>query len=718
MSEFQVIQPGSISEWAWQEKYRFGNEASIDDTFRRVATWLAGAEPADERAGWAETFYAAMRDFEFLPAGRILAGAGTDRQVTASNCFVMGRIEDSLDGIMSALREAALTLKQGGGVGMDFSTLRPRGAPVKGVDSVSSGAVSFMDLWNTMCGTIRSAGDRRGAQMGCLRVGHPDIEEFIAAKSVAGRLTNFNLSVLITDDFMRAVETGALWSLVFDGKHYGTVDARGLWDRITALTYEHAEPGVLFIDRMNEDNPLRYCETLYATNPCGEEPLPPYGACILGSINLARLVARPFERTAVLDFNRLRRLVSVAVRMLDNVNDLSNYPLSQQREEARLKRRIGLGITGLADALILLGQRYGSGQAVALVDKIMDEIRRSAEVASQALGAEKGSFPLFEAEHYGCSHRRNSHLLSIAPTGTISLVAGNISGGIEPTFEWTYKRRVLQDDGSHREWMAESYAARLANHLGVAPMGDAWVTTDDLGVEEHLTMMAAAQAHVDAAISKTVNCPGDMPLAAFRDVYRRAYDLGLKGCATYRPSPTRGAVLVRDKPEPPEPLMTDGNVTRLSEPLVRPEMLHGTTYKIKPTEHALYVTVNDMVIAGRRRPFELFLSSKEAEGHAWRVALSRMISAILRKGGEVGFVADELRAVFDPRGGWWQDGRYIASQPAAIGEVLARHMQGLGLLEGAIAPAAAKRHCPKCQTGGLIAREGCLNCDRCDYSKC
>lgn len=727
----RVIEPGSVSEDTWQKKYRYwpsngsGGDVTPLDMHRRVARWLASAEAEPQR--WELAFLDAMRNWEFIPAGRILAGAGTNRDVTACNCFVMGTIEDSLDGIYSALREAALTLKAGGGIGMDFSTLRPRGAVVRGVDSVSSGAVSFMASWHTMCGTIISAGARRGAMMGTLRCDHPDIEEFIDAKRQPGRLTNFNLSVLVTDAFMSAVDADAEWPLSFGGTVYKMVRARELWDRITRSTYDYAEPGVIFIDKVNARNPLNYCETIYSSNPCGEQILPPYGACILGSINLARLVRNSFEESSTFDFDRLDQLVDVAVRALDNVVTLSKYPLPQQRQEADAKRRIGLGITGLADALIMMGIRYGGDAAVEVVSDVMQGIRKRAEFSSVLIGEEKGSFPLFSAEHYGVEHRRNSHLLSIAPTGTISLVAGNVSGGIEPVFGWSFQRNILQADGTRKTVRVEDYAYRLAREMGKPTTGPEWVTAAELGVAAHIDMVAAAQEHVDAGISKTINCASDMGFDAFQGVYRKAYDQGLKGCTTYRPNANVDAVLVADvRPAAEAPAVQPvpvaaGNVVRLSEPLARPEVLHGSTYKIKPggSEHALYVTINDVEVGGRRRPFELFLASKEADGYPWRVALARALSAVFRKGGEVGFLADELKQVFDPRGGWWEGGKLVASQPAAIGLVLERHMRGLGLIEQAEVPiAVAGRHCPKCQTGRLIFSEGCHSCDSCDYTKC
>src|SRR5215472_15338669 len=383
---------GSISQQIWDMKYRLrlpsGEvvDKTIEDTWRRVAEALATAER--DAAPWVDRFYAAMTDFKFLPAGRVVAGAGSKRTgVTLFNCFVMGTIPDNMGGIFAHLREAALTMQQGGGIGYDFSTLRPRGAPVKGVGADASGPLSFMDVWDAMCRTIMSAGYRRGAMMATLRCDHPDIEDFIAAKREPGRLRMFNLSVLVTDAFMKAVEENAPWELSFGGTVWKVLPARELWDKIMRATYSYAEPGVIFIDRINRSNNLAYCETISATNPCGEQPLPPYGACLLGSINLARLVEDPFTPEARLDLNRLRRLVPDCVRLMDNVIDISQFPLPQQQEEARQKRRIGLGVTGLADALILCGLRYGSAAAVAATESWLGTIQREAYIASSALAA-------------------------------------------------------------------------------------------------------------------------------------------------------------------------------------------------------------------------------------------------------------------------------------------------------------------------------------------
>ena len=454
-----------IAEQIWDMKYRFKEadgtplDGTVEDTWRRIARALAVVEKDADH--WENEFYGALEDFKFLPAGRITAGAGTARKVTLFNCFVMGTIPDSMGGIFDMLKEAALTMQQGGGIGYDFSTIRPKGALVTGVAADASGPLSFMDVWDSMCRTIMSAGSRRGAMMATMRCDHPDIEDFITAKSDAARLRMFNVSVLVTDPFMEAVKANGSWDLVFDGKVYQTVKARDLWNKIMRSTYDYAEPGVIFIDRINKANNLGYCETIAATNPCGEQPLPPYGACLLGSINLARLVKDPFEAGADLDVDGLSKLVATAVRMMDNVVDASEFPLPQQAQEAQAKRRIGLGVTGLADALLMTGLRYGSDEAARQTDRWLHAIARAAYLASVELAKEKGAFPLFDADPFLASDAmmqmdddvrdqirthgiRNALLTSIAPTGTISLYAGNVSSGIEPVFAYAYTRKVCK----------------------------------------------------------------------------------------------------------------------------------------------------------------------------------------------------------------------------------------------------------------------------------
>ncbi|HEX6092745.1 MAG TPA: ribonucleoside reductase, partial [Dongiaceae bacterium] len=748
-----------------------------------------------------DRFYDALRDFRFLPAGRILAGAGTNRTVTLFNCFVMGTIPDDMGGIFAQLREAALTMQQGGGIGYDFSTLRPRGAPVKGVGADASGPLSFMDVWDAMCRTIMSAGHRRGAMMATLRCDHPDIEAFIEAKREPGRLRMFNLSVLVTDAFMTAIKEDAPWELKFSGTTFKVLRARDLWDKIMRATYAYAEPGVIFIDRINRRNNLNYCETISATNPCvtgdtlvltdrgeiridqmlsgqhfvvgadglphrvsqsfvtgtkpvyrlttesgrslrltadhlvattrgdipalqlvegdallvatgavqmvanggfapvpliadrflklesdgvetvydltepdthhfiangilihncGEQPLPPYGACLLGSVNLAALVKEPFTDKAHIDAQELEDLARIAVRMMDNVTDVSGFPLPQQDAEAQAKRRIGLGVTGLADALIMCQLRYGSAASVAMTEVWMRALRRAAYLASVELAKEKGAFPLYDKDKYLAGESigeleedvregiaahgiRNALLTSIAPTGTISLFADNVSSGLEPVFSFKYTRNVLMPDGSRQSEEVSDHAYRLFRRLKgeTAPLPDYFVDSQQLSPGDHVIMQAAVQKYIDSSISKTINCPADLSFEAFKDVYLQAYELGCKGCTTYRPNEITGAVLeVKDgkKAESPQqaelPLpaaMTRpkdiyeaGGVIYMTRPLDRPEALPGQTYKLRwpESEHAVYVTINDVIQDGRRRPFEIFINSKNMEHYAWTVGLT------------------------------------------------------------------------------------------------
>ncbi|MGR3321564.1 MAG: adenosylcobalamin-dependent ribonucleoside-diphosphate reductase [Pseudooceanicola sp.] len=824
-----------IAEQVWDMKYRLKEadgtpvDRSVEDTWRRIARALAAVE--DQPDTWEDRFYAALEDFKFLPAGRITAGAGTARKVTLFNCFVMGTIPDSLGGIFEMLKEAALTMQQGGGIGYDFSTIRPKGADVKGVAADASGPLSFMDVWDAMCRTIMSAGSRRGAMMATMRCDHPDIEDFITAKSDPARLRMFNVSVLVTDDFMEAVKADGSWDLKFDGKVYHTVQARDLWNKIMQSTYDYAEPGVIFIDRINAANNLNYAETIAATNPCGEQPLPPYGACLLGSVNLARLVTEPFTEGAKLDGAALSELVRMAIRMMDNTVDASNFPLEQQAAEAEAKRRIGLGVTGLADALLMLGLRYGSDEAAAQTEEWLKLIARESYLASVDLAKEKGAFPLFDADPYLASGTmmamdedvreavrehgiRNALLTSIAPTGTISLYAGNVSSGIEPVFAYTYTRKVLQKDGSRTEEKVVDYAVQMWRDLkGDTPLPDHFVNAQTLTPSEHVKMQAAAQKWVDSSISKTINCPEDISFEDFKDVYMQAWDTGCKGCTTYRPNDVTGSVLSVDEEKPSsetavdwlkklivdkdlsqaelarslekklgrhfdrsivnkmvlgkreikfdevsaiadivgvpmpnsvapeitattdaEPLQPHGDVIYMSEPLDRPHELEGATYKLKwpDSEHAIYITINDIVVGGQRRPFEVFINSKNMEHFAWTVALTRMISAVFRRGGDVSFVVEELKAVFDPRGGAWVKGKYIPSILAAIGGVIERHMITIGLIDGeglglktdpqakvvGLENGRRGKACPSCGQFELVMIEGCMTCAACGHSKC
>jgi ribonucleoside-diphosphate reductase alpha chain len=740
-----------IASQIWDMKYRLKKpdgtpmDNDVAASWARVALAAAEAEPEETRREHALAFAGALANYRFLPAGRILAGAGSGRKVTLFNCFVMGTLTDSMDGIFSALREAALTLQQGGGIGYDFSPLRPKGAPVTGVGADASGPVSFMEVWDAMCRTIMSAGSRRGAMMATLACDHPDIEAFIAAKRTPGRLTNFNLSVLVSDAFIAAVNDNAPWELKFAGKVHRTLPARELWDRIMRSAYDYAEPGVIFIDRINAADNLGYCETISATNPCGEQPLPPYGACLLGSINLARLVRHPFEEGARIDEDELTRLVSTSVRLMDNVIDISRFPLKAQALEAEAKRRIGLGVTGLADALIFCGARYGSEESLALIEHWLRAISHAAYRASVQLAKEKGPFPLFDAPSYlsrpfiaalpadirdDISRHgiRNGLLTSIAPTGTISLYAGNVSSGIEPVFAASYSRKVLLPDGTKSEEQVEDYALKLFREKfgEQAELPEQFVTAQDLTPEDHLLVQALAQKYIDSSISKTINLPVETGFEDFKGIYERAYALGCKGCTAYRPNDILGSVLsIGDKPpEETAPHPTAGPIYD------RPDTLEGQTYKIKwlDADHAFYITINDFLKDGRRLPFEVFINSKNMEAYAWTLALTRMISAVFRRGGDVSFVVEELKAVFDPRGGQWTEGHYVPSLLAAIGEVIEQHLVGIGFMtkpEGIVPAEKADalhgvpaKPCPRCAAPSLVKVEGCETCLSCGYSKC
>jgi ribonucleoside-diphosphate reductase alpha chain len=910
MSDFDT----PISEQIWDMKYRLksGNNGPIDvtvgDTWRRIAGALADGENLTRRDYYRKEFLAVLEDGHFVPAGRIIAGAGTGRRVTLSNCFTMGTIPDDLGGIFDMLKEAALTMQQGGGIGYDFSPIRPKGAPVKGVDSDASGPLSFMDVWDAMCRTIMSAGSRRGAMMATMRDDHPDIMDFITAKKDPNRLRMFNVSVLVSDALMEAVKNDGDWILKHevapageterceDGRWvHATIKARDLWNAIMESTYAQAEPGVIFIDRVNADHNLNYLETIATTNPCGEKPMGPYASCLLGSLNLARLVNRPFTKEADFDMPVLRRAVRTAIRMMDNVIEVGGFPLEAQAQKARDDRQLGLGVTGLADALIMLGITYGSEDAQRMTEIIMGAICDEAYAASIQLAQEKGPFPTFDADKFfGTKENptfagralpektrerirkhgiRNALLISIAPTGTISLFSGNVSSGIEPVFAMAYTRKVLQPDGSKTEERVVDYAVReYEKRFGRAePLPDYFVTAQDLSPRDHLVMQAAAQKFVDSSISKTVNLPADISFEDFKAVYREAYDMGCKGCTTYRPNEITGSVLSAD-PEPedaadrtrqwsddgeffnevlrvvrliksvlgdrdakakvqamldkhhagkimqvakdkradllddlnaildagPEPLVVpsadvhvvgpegdtllhfdavdahieehDGHrsvvavvsdleglgrhyQTRETDtPAARDAALPGMTYKVKfgADEHALYVTVNDIMEGGRRRPFEVFINSKSMEHYAWTVGLTRMISAVFRRPHDSRFVVEELKSVFDPKGGAWMNGKFVPSVLAAIGGVIEDHMKHIGYWDGeapvrssvevadAFAtvadelqdmmnveaetrsvddPGAVGPMCPKCFEP-MKVESGCSTCISCGHSKC
>lgn len=582
-----ALAPQPISEEVLIEKYSKGSEKTIVDVNQRVAHALAQVEAPEQQKQWETKFLQALQN-GFLPAGRIQSAAGTDLAATLINCFVqpvgdsIAHVEDGHPGIYTALTEAAETMRRGGGVGYDFSRIRPRGAWVGSTQSSASGPVSYMRVFDRSCETVESAGARRGAQMGVLRCDHPDIEEFIHAKDT-GDLKNFNISVGITDTFMQAVQKDAAFALVHRaepgpaqkeaGAHhvtdsgiwvYRTLQARELWDQIMRSTYDHAEPGVLFLDHINRDNNLSYCETIASTNPCAEQPLPPYGCCCLGSIDLTRFIKQPFEKAASFDKAAFVEVARVATRMLDNVLDATVWPLPQQQEEARSKRRIGLGYTGLGDALVMLNLRYDTQAARDMARDISELMRDTAYDASVDLAQERGAFPLFNADLYLTGQRfasrlppalkervrthglRNSHLLSIAPTGTISLAfADNASNGIEPAFSWSYTRKKRMADGSFKEYAVEDHAWRLYRHLygKDTALTPAFVTALEMSAQAHEAMVAAVAPFIDTAISKTVNVPVNYPYADFQNLYMEAWQSGLKGLATYRPNSVLGSVL-------------------------------------------------------------------------------------------------------------------------------------------------------------------------------
>lgn len=571
------VVPTGLAGRVWKTKYRFKSEATIADTWRRVACALASCEEQGVEA-WQARFLEALDGFKFLPGGRILAGAGTSRAVTLFNCFVMGEIEDSMEGIFKALQESALTMQRGGGVGLDFSTLRPHGASVEATGSVASGPVSFMHVWDAMCATVMSQGARRGAMMATLRCDHPDIEEFVTAKRASGRLRHFNLSVLVTDAFMAAVRNGTDWPLRFpatgcrgsQGAVARRMPARDLWDIIARSAHACAEPGVLFVDRINASNTLAYCEDIRATNPCGEVPLPPYGACDLGSLNLTRFVTTPFTPEACIDRDGLRRVTQTAVRMLDNAIDVSTYPLAQQKDESQGARRIGLGVTGLADALIMSGCAYDAPDGRAVAADIMRDICHAAYWASIDLAREKGPFPRLEKHPYLESgfvrslpedmrlaireHGiRNSHLIAIAPAGSISLLAGNVSSGIEPVFSGAYRRKIRTESRAFEAVDVEDYSLAKWRERGEPGMPPAFMTATQIAPIAHIDMQAAVQPFVDNAISKTVNMPEMSSVDDVRSVFDAAYDKGLKGCSVFRPNPVTGEILSarRNEARPP-----------------------------------------------------------------------------------------------------------------------------------------------------------------------
>lgn len=542
-----------IAEETHRTKYRQDGE-TFPEAMARIASALS------DNKDHFKQLYDILLNQRFLPAGRVQAAMGAAKRVTPYNCFVSGTIDDSMKGIMLAATDAAETMRLGGGIGYDFSTIRPKGDLITTLGSTASGPVSYMQIFDAVCKTIASAGHRRGAQMGVLRVDHPDIMEFIHAKRDKGSLTQFNISVGITDEFMRAVEDGSTFDLVFGGRVYTRVDARNLWDEIMRSNWDWAEPGVLFIDRINEMNNLNYCEEIVATNPCAEQPLPPHGACLLGSFNAVKYMVEDPLGAFNFDYVQFGKDIPVIVRAMDNIVDRAIYPLSEQMGEAKSKRRMGLGVTGVANAIEAVGHEYGSQSYLEMQDHILRNLRNAAYTSSAILALEKGPFPMYDGEEYLKSSFiqtlppaivtliekygiRNSHLLSIAPTGTISLTADNVSSGIEPVFAHSVDR-IIQTTEGPKEVTIQDYGYRMFGVKGK--------TADTCTAQEHVAVLVRASQFVDSAVSKTCNVGADVSWEDYKGIYYQAWLGGARGCTTFRAAGKRMGILKTTDEEAPE----------------------------------------------------------------------------------------------------------------------------------------------------------------------
>ena len=797
MNSTSSLQPISLD--VLREKYLKTGETSAEDLYRRVARALASVEAPDLREKY-ETLFLETLHAGAIGAGRIMSAAGTDIQATLINCFVQpvgdciqGVDDEGFPGIYEALREAAETMRRGGGVGYDFSRIRPKGAQVKATASVASGPCSYMNVFDQSCSTVESAGARRGAQMGVLRIDHPDVHEFITAKRTPGRWNNFNVSVGVSDAFIEAVQQGQPWELVHrarpgavamaqgayqraDGMWvYSTVQARALWDTIMKSAYDFAEPGILFLDHINEDNNLNYCEDIAATNPCGEQPLPSYGCCDLGPVILTRFVRHPFgfDGLPAFDFEAFEKVVALQVRALDNVLDVTFWPLPQQRDEAMAKRRIGVGFTGMGNTLAMLCLRYDMQEGRAMAARIAQSMRDAAYLASVELAREKGAFPKFEAEPYLAAGTfasrlpepikkairkhgiRNSHLLSIAPTGTVSLAfADNASNGIEPPFSWMYKRKKREADGSTSEYAVEDHAWRLYRDLGgdVDALPDYFISALAMPAEGHIAMMEAVQPFVDTAISKTVNIPADYPYDDFKDLYLQAWRARLKGLATYRPNAILGSVLETHAAEPApvaapatpsvDPMRTviesrpKGGLSAVAEKVEYwTQEGHKTLYLI-----VSFLPVPTGVGSGTvDRAIEFFMPvGQSGESQQWITASMRLLSLAAR-GGFLERALSDMRKVAWDRGPvrlgthqkddgtrvpMWHDSE-VAAMAYAVQNILARRVtdpvqQVLPLEEPAsqvsgMPPAMAGKKCTECGAHAVIRKDGCDYCTQCGH---
>ena len=786
----------NISDTIWADKYRLKTPEGepVDLTTKDTDTRVVNAVYINDNDKAAKIrAFDMLHDRFMVPGGRIIAGAGSPYPVTLINCFVNRDVEDSLQGILDAHNDTMKTMQKGGGIGTNFSTLRPKDATVKGYGTKSSGPISFMGMWDAGCKTISSAGNRRGAMMATLRCDHPDVIDFIHAKTTAGVLTQFNLSVMVTDAFMAALAAGEDWDLGFkipraDNNHvevlerdgepwyvYKRLPAKELWDLIIRNTYEYAEPGLLFIDRINDRNNLKYCETISATNPCGEQPLPPFGDCNLGAMNFSKFVINPFTDDARFDFEAFTKYVADAVRFLDNVLDVTHFPLDEQREEALSKRRIGLGPMGIGTMLMMMKIPYGQ-KAVPFLDKVMDAFAEAAYEASALLAKERGAFPLYNKDEFLKSYNvkkrskrvrdliakhgiRNGVLLTVAPTGTTATYAGNVSGGLEPAFSLRYTRKVRQPDDSTIDYdVADGGFVAYCEANGFNPsthslddLPDYMATAQQLPVEDHLAVMAVCQQYIDASISKTINCPEDMKFEDFEQVYMQAWEMGCKGCTTYRPSGVRGSVLVSESDK--KKAAAAQAAATASKKFKRPDELVGKTYKVKTNTTNLYVTVNNtelVTVSGEsfEWPIEIFIRSQSPADNELMDALAITITALLRQTAALkvagllptdagmDFLFEHLRTIQSPDQGVWHNGKYVPSRPALISKVLEGHFKALGETSGdveisevssedlakdvsqAATPHAKGDVCNNCGSHSVIREEGCLKCTECLHSRC
>ena len=796
---FETMPMQPISEDVLREKYLKTGETCAHDVYLRVARALASVEAPAEQTKF-ETLFLNNLKAGAIGAGRIMSAAGTSIQATLINCFVQpvgdciqGVDDAGYPGIYEALREAAETMRRGGGVGYDFSRIRPRGAQVKATASIASGPCSYINVFDQSCSTVESAGSRRGAQMGVLRIDHPDVLEFITAKRTPGRWNNFNVSVGVTDAFMQALLNDGDWDLVHSAKPgseliasgaikraddlwvYRTLPARELWDTVMQSAYDFAEPGILFLDNINLDNNLSYCESIASTNPCGEQPLPPYGCCDLGPIILTRFVKHPFGFSGVpmFDFEAFEKSVATQVRALDNVLDLTFWPLPQQRDEAMAKRRIGVGFTGLGNTLTMLCLRYDEVDGRDMAVRIAQHMRDAAYMASIALADEKGAFPKFDVNGYLSAGTfasrlpqaiqeairakgiRNSHLLSIAPTGTVSLAfADNASNGIEPAFSWIYRRKKREADGSTSEYAVEDHAWRLYRELGgdVANLPSYFISALEMSASNHIAMMQAVQPFVDTAISKTVNVPVDFAYEDFKSLYLQAWNARLKGLATYRPNAILGSVMeVAAKPE-----------TKLAQQLVDPmrtviesrpkgalsAIAEKIEYWTQEGHKTLYLIVSFLPVPSATgegtvdRAIEFFMPvGQSGESQQWITSSMRMLSLAAR-GGFLERALSDMRKVAWDRGPvrlgtyskadgahvpQWHDSE-VAAIAYAVQKLIARRadvshtaqpsadLLGDGhIAKSALSPVMAGKKCPECGAHALIRRDGCEYCTQCGH---